>query len=265
MFLLVSSASADIVIPKKSPISKVSQRVGVTDISVEYSSPAVKGRKAFGEIVPFGEIWRTGADMCSKISFSTDISLAKKHIPAGSYCLFTIPQKDHWTIIINKNPEQPGAFLYSKENDVARFEVPSEKSLKTERLLFTVTDFDDNKGNINIAWDTTKVSIPFSLETKKLFDANVAKLNKESTVEELTDTAKYLLHERNDIETADNLVSISLEKKETWANNWIKAQILSKQGKEAEAKEHAKKAIELGDDSVAFNYFKIKMEELINK
>ena len=117
-----AAAAQQLELPRPSPSAKVSQVVGITEIAVEYSSPAVKGRKVFGGIVPLGELWRTGANGATKVTFSKDVTIGDKPVPAGTYALFTIPAKDSWTVIFNKNPNQGGTDQYKQDLDQLRFE-----------------------------------------------------------------------------------------------------------------------------------------------
>src|SRR5215472_2519655 len=107
--------------PAASPAATVKQRVGVTDVEVVYSRPSLRGRKIFGAMIPYGEVWRTGANAATRVTFSTDVKLQGTALPAGAYELFTIPGKDEWTIIVQKLPEKAswGAYSYKKENDTA--------------------------------------------------------------------------------------------------------------------------------------------------
>src|SRR4029077_549934 len=109
--------------PQASPTCTLKQRVGLTDIEINYSRPRAKGRPIFGGLVPYGEVWRTGANNATKIIFSTPVKLEGKDIPAGTYALFTIPGEKEWTIIINKGAAQWGAFQYDEKVDVVRFKV----------------------------------------------------------------------------------------------------------------------------------------------
>src|ERR1039457_2756435 len=125
---VVSSLQAqapNIEFPAASPACTLKQRVGLTDITVVYSRPSVKGRTIFGGIVPYGTVWRAGANQATKISFSTPVKLEGNEIPAGNYSLFAIPGEPEWTIIINKNTNQWGAFQYNTNDDLVRFKVIS--------------------------------------------------------------------------------------------------------------------------------------------
>ena len=109
--------------PAASPACTLKQRVGLTDIEIVYSRPGVKDRTIFGGIVPYGQVWRTGANQATKVTFSTPVKLEGIDIPAGTYALFTIPGETEWTIIINKNAAQFGAFQYNQKDDLVRFKV----------------------------------------------------------------------------------------------------------------------------------------------
>src|SRR3954452_15629791 len=99
--LFGAAARADLDLPRPSPFAKVVQTVGLTDITVDYSSPGVKGRKIWGGVVPFDQVWRTGANSATRITFSKDVTVGTTKVPAGSYSIFTIPGADAWTVIIN--------------------------------------------------------------------------------------------------------------------------------------------------------------------
>ncbi len=113
--------------PQASPTATLKQHIGLTDIEITYSRPSVKGRTIYGGIVPYGEVWRTGANASTKISFSTDVKLNGNAVPAGKYSLFTIPGEEEWTIIISKDTNSFGAFGYKPENDLVRFKAAPVK------------------------------------------------------------------------------------------------------------------------------------------
>ncbi len=128
--------------PAPSPACTLKQRIGLTDIEIAYSRPGVKGRTIFGSLVPYGQVWRTGANAATKITFSTPVKLNGTDVPAGTYALFTIPGEDEWTIIINKGATQWGAFQYDEKADVARFKatpLTSSKPMETFVIEFTIS------------------------------------------------------------------------------------------------------------------------------
>jgi hypothetical protein len=146
--------------PQSSPAASVKQRVGVTDISVEYSRPGAKERKIFGGLVPYGQIWRTGANAATKLTFSTDAKLGGTAVPAGSYALFTIPGETEWTVILDKVTDEWGSYAYNQKDDQARIKVkPVALVEPLETMTIGVQDIHSGKASLVIAWETTKVPI----------------------------------------------------------------------------------------------------------
>ncbi len=123
--LLALPTIAQIETPRPSPTATFSQKVGLTEVTIEYSRPGIKNRKIFGDLVPYGKLWRTGANAATKVTFADDVKIAGKDLPAGTYALFTIPGEDEWTIIFNKNPNQSGTANYKEEEDALRVQIKS--------------------------------------------------------------------------------------------------------------------------------------------
>jgi hypothetical protein len=140
---------------KASPAAVATGKAGDTDITINYSQPGVKGRKIWGTLVPFGEVWRTGADEATTITFSKAVKIEGKELAAGKYSLFTIPTKGgEWTIIFNKISDQWGAYDYKAKEDALRVKVKSSKTKAIfERLTFVVTD-----GVVSLSWESLNVS-----------------------------------------------------------------------------------------------------------
>lgn len=151
--------------PQPSPLASVKERVGVTDVSVEYSRPSVRERKIFGGLVPFGEVWRTGANAATKITFSTDVKLGGAAVPAGSYALFTIPGETEWTVILSKVvDDQWGSYAYNPKDDQTRVKVKSVAMAEPlETMTISLQDMRAGKANLVIAWEKTKV--PIAIDT----------------------------------------------------------------------------------------------------
>src|SRR5208283_596763 len=147
--------------PAASPACTLKQRVGLTDIEVVYSRPGVKNRTIFGGIVPYGQVWRTGANQATKITFSTPVKLEGNDIPAGTYALFTIPDEKEWTIIISTNAAQWGAFQYNQKDDFTQFKVPSEtlKDTTIETFAIEFNRIRDESAVLTLAWEKTVVPI----------------------------------------------------------------------------------------------------------
>ena len=156
---LFGTATAQIATPAASPAATVAQTVGLTNVSIDYARPALKGRRMFGDQVPYGKVWRTGANRTTKLTLSGDIMMGGKLVPAGSYGLFTIPDKGEWTIVINKDAVGPGAFAYKVENDLLRFTVKPETAPATEFFTIEFSDFTPTTANLVLRWETTQVKI----------------------------------------------------------------------------------------------------------
>ncbi|AOS43927.1 hypothetical protein Verru16b_00985 [Lacunisphaera limnophila] len=153
--------------PAASPAATVTQRVGLTDIQINYNRPGAKGRKVFGGLVPYDHIWRTGANTATKISFSTPVKLNGTEVPAGTYELFTIPGVDEWTVIIHQNMSQWGAYAYDAKNDVARIKAkPTTLQSHLETLAIGVNDLRDESATLIIAWEKVRVDVTITVDVK---------------------------------------------------------------------------------------------------
>jgi hypothetical protein len=164
--LLASAVQAqELAFPAASPAATVTQRVGLTDIQIQYSRPGAKGRTIFGELVPFGEVWRTGANAATKISFSTDAKLGGQAVPAGTYSLFTIPDKGEWTIILNKVADQFGAFSYDASQDLLRVKAPVVAlPAPLESFTISVDELGTHTAMLTLAWEKTAVHVPIEID-----------------------------------------------------------------------------------------------------
>ena len=145
-------------VPAPSPTSTVKQNFALSEITVEYSRPSVKGRVIFGDLVPFGKIWRTGANQSTKITFGEDVSVQGNPVKAGTYALYTIPNKDSWELMLYKDLTLGGDVAeYKTENEVVRFKaVPTTIANKVETFTINVADITPKSANIEVSWDMTR-------------------------------------------------------------------------------------------------------------
>jgi hypothetical protein len=151
--------------PAPSPLATITQRAGLTDISITYSRPSAKGRAIFGGLVPHGELWRTGANAATKISFSTDVTLGGKPVPAGTYALFTIPDAREWTVILNKVAEQSGTYGYDETQDLLRVKAPvTTLPSPLETFTISVDELGTGTAQLTLAWEKTAVRVPIGLD-----------------------------------------------------------------------------------------------------
>ncbi|HEY4299636.1 MAG TPA: DUF2911 domain-containing protein [Candidatus Didemnitutus sp.] len=156
-------------IPAPSPAGVVKQRVGVTDIEIDYSRPSARGRKVFGGLVPFDEVWRTGANNATKLILSTPAKFNGTEVPAGKYELFTIPGRTEWTFIIHKDMSEWGAYTYDPKNDVARVTAkPEALAQSVESFAIGINDLRDESATLNLMWENTRVPLKITVDVVSL-------------------------------------------------------------------------------------------------
>jgi len=239
-------------LPRPSPNAKVSQFIGLTEVTVEYSSPAVKGRKVWGEVVPYDQLWRTGANQATKITFSRDTTFGDHLIPAGTYALFTIPGKTVWTVVLNKKAEQSGTGSdYKIEQDQVRFQVQPKAAPMRERMTFLFSDFGDDKGLLDLEWEKLRLPIPIKVSTEAQAIANINK-TLDNAWRMYAMSARYVADTKKDYDTALRYIDQSLALKEEWFNLWIKATIVAAQGKRKDAIALGEKSYDLGKKAEVF-------------
>jgi hypothetical protein len=174
ILLSFSVFSQSLKVPVKSPLTTVKQGFGISDVTLEYSRPSVSNRTIFGDVVPFGEMWRTGANACSKLTFGDDVFINNTKIVAGTYSLLTIPGKDQWEIILNKNTNLWGTGGYSKEDDVIRFKTTVMKTAeKIESFTIQFSDVKEVTMNVDLMWENTKVSFAVRVEIDEKVMKNI--------------------------------------------------------------------------------------------
>ena len=145
---------------RPSPPATASGKIGAAQVTINYSSPSLKGRKMIGEKEPYGKVWRTGANEATTITFDKDVMIEGQQLKAGTYALFTIPNQTEWTVIFNKTAEQWGAFKYDEAQDALRVKVkPMASKELTERLKFEVTPKGKNAGVVTMKWENAQVPI----------------------------------------------------------------------------------------------------------
>jgi Protein of unknown function (DUF2911) len=262
--LLAITGYAQMEIPQPSPAATVKQMVGLTEITIEYSSPGVKGREIFGDLVPYDKVWRTGANAPTKITFSKDVTINNKPVPAGTYAFFTIPGKKDWTIILNKNHKQWGAGDYSEDEDVLRIKAMPAKVAPRERLSFQIIDFDNEKATIVLEWARTRVAFIVTVNTNEQALKSIEKVLNPSSGS-YAQGARFALEQMGDVEKAQDWAQKSIDLEETWYNNWIMGNILAKKNNYTDALTYMQKALELGNQNPERFFYKDKVEKAIEE
>lgn len=157
--------------PAASPAGSIKQRIGLTDVEITYNRPSAKGRKIFGGLVPYGEIWRTGADTATRLTLSTAAKIGGVDVAAGTYELFTLPGAAEWTVILQKAQEKPqwGAYAYDAKNDAARFTAkPFKTAANVETLTLDIGQLSQSSATVAIAWADTQIAFPLVVDTAGL-------------------------------------------------------------------------------------------------
>jgi hypothetical protein len=236
--------------PAASPACTLKQRVGLTDIEIVYSRPGVKNRTIYGGIVPYGQVWRTGANQATKVTFSTPVKLEGTDIPAGKYALYTIPDEKEWTVIIHKDTAAT-IFNYNPTNDLVRFKaVPVKLAEPVETFTIEVGDIRDDSATLNLVWEKTRVPIRLELDlVSKLvpqIEAAMASPDKKQAGLFFQAATFYYNHDL-DLKKALDWVNAGLADNPRIAYEMLhlKAQILAKQGDKAGAIAAAKQSSEL--------------------
>lgn len=243
IILSVISFAQDFRAPRPSPDATVSQFIGVTKITIDYSSPAVKDRKIWGELVPFGQVWRTGANEATTITFSDAVSINGNELAAGTYGIHSIPNENEWEIIFSKDTPVDGGSTFDPKKEILRIKAKPEEHYFMERMTFLFTDVTNNSGNVELVWD--KLKVPFKVEVKTQ-DLTLQKARDSFKGNQLMVGATYCLDNNINLEEGFKWIQASSLINENYFNTRILAQYYSKMNKKSEAISTMEKAIELG-------------------
>jgi hypothetical protein len=162
------AAHAQLVLPRPSPKATVMQQIGITDLTVSYSRPGVKGRAIWGALVPYGQPWRTGANEATTFTTTDEIKVGGKALPAGTYSFFTIPAEGEWTVIFSKQQGQWGAYQYDPQQDAARVMAKPSTADHVEWMEFTFEDMTPNSANLTLRWEKMKLVVPIEVDVNGL-------------------------------------------------------------------------------------------------
>ncbi len=297
LFILCAciSALAQVDVPRPSQKASVMQRVGVTDITITYSRPGVKGRKIWGDplpeqakvtgeatldnqnerpagapIVPWGHMWRTGANEATQFVVTDDVLINGQKLAAGSYSLHTIPNKDEWTIVFNGTANQWGSFNYDPAKDTLRVKAkPQMLNDSQEWLSYSFDPVTEDSAQVNIRWE--KISVPFTVKVADVAATTLAKLTKTVAAAKPDDwrtplqAGNYLLNNKNAADDAQGMAWLdqSIKVKETFQNLAAKTNALYKAGKKEEAIALGEQAVQKGKaDKVDTSNFEKRLADM---
>lgn len=239
-------AEAQLKTPAPSPTQTIKQDFGLGTVELSYSRPAMKGRKVFGDLVPFGNVWRTGANSATTLSFSDEVTIGGKKIPAGKYGLLSIPDKTSWTLIISKQLDVTSPAAYKQESDVVRVVVNTMKTdTKQESFTMQFANLKPTSCELHIMWENTAVSLPISTDVEAKVMAQIDQLMNKDT-RPYFNAAMYYMDNGKDLNQALTWFdkAVELNPSAFWIHHQ-RANCLAKLGKKAEAKAAAEKSKEL--------------------
>jgi hypothetical protein len=251
-------------LPQASPAASVKQTIGLTNVTIEYHRPSVKGRVIFGKLEKFDEVWRTGANEATAITFSDDVMINGQKLTAGKYALMTIPGKIEWTIIFNKKAEQWGAYEYKKEDDVLRIKVKPAIVANVESMIFTFSNITANSVMLNLEWEKTKISVKIQVEVDKKVMAGIKEsITAKPDEKTYRNAANYAFTSSTHADSAMVWINKSISIKENIWNEWLKARICAKAGNYKDALQAAERAAELGKTDTDYPEIKADVEKAI--
>ena len=266
--LLLSSLTfqSQIVTPQPSPKCVLNQMVGLTDVEVEYSRPGLKGRNIFGDLVPFGKVWRTGANSNSTISFSEDVIIDGKTLTKGKYALFTVPKVESWEVIFYSKTDNWGNPEVWNESDVAvrATVVPQMLNRVVENFTIDINNLDNNFGYLNISWEKTLVSLKFEVPTQKMAMASIDKIMAGPSAGDYFSAAQFYLQSNGDMTKALAYVNKALElnKATPYWYTKLKSLIQAKLGDKKGAIETAKISLAAAKEAKNMDYVKMNEDNI---
>ena len=259
VFSLFSTAvSAQFNTPAPSPSAKLTQMVGLTEVTIEYSRPGVKDRTVFGDLLSYGTPWRTGANAATKVSFNKDVKVGGKDLERGDYALFSVPGASEWEVMFFKY-DTPNAGGYGDKEPVVTLKVkPGKTGRMIESMLIDINNLRNNSATIDVQWENTLVSIPLAVHTDKEVMASFKKMQEGPSASQYYAMGNFMFESGQDLNTALEYVrkATSTGEPRFWQVH-REALILGKMGKKEEAIKAAKKSMDLAKKAENMDYVKL--------
>lgn len=260
--------------PRVSPKATVSQTIGLSTVSISYSRPGVKNRAIWGGLVPYGKVWRAGANENTTVTFSDPVKVDGKDLPAGTYGFHVIPTESAWTIIFSTNATSWGSYYYNEREDALRIQVTPRPAEHQEWLGFEFTDLTDGSAVVSLRWEKLRVPFTIEFDTPSIVISNARNVYLRGPAgsgwQGLNQAALYCLQNGRNLDEALSWASKSVSIRENSANLSVKSRLLEKMGKAEEAKAAWERALEvaetesdindLGSQRMAANDFKEAIE-----
>jgi len=258
LLTLIVAQAQPLKTPAPSPTQTIKQEFGISNVELTYSRPNVKGRKVFGDLVPYGKLWRTGANAATRIKFADDVKIGGADVKAGEYVLYTVPTENEWEVVINKGLNNWGIDGYKQEEDVARVKVkPTKLNEAQETFTMQFVNIKPNGTDLQIAWDKTAVNVPITMDVDKKVMAQINNvMNKDNRP--YFQSAMYYMESGKDMNQALAWFDKAIEQNPNafWIHHQ-RANALAKLGKKEEARAAANKSIELAKQAKNDDYVKL--------
>lgn len=258
LFTVSAFAQTTITLPKASPKASVTQTIGLTDITIDYHSPAVKNRTVWGGLVPYDKIWRAGANDNTTITVTHNVSVGGKALPAGTYGVHMIPTKDKWTVIFSKNSTSWGSYFYNKQEDALRVEVTPKTHPHTEWLTYTFFNKSENSVTLSLLWEKMEIPVKIDIDVNAVVFANMENQLRNIpgfTWEGFYDAADFCY--KNNMETEQALKWIKRAERFS-QNNFnvlkLKANLLERNGDNEEAEKVMNEAVSFAKEGELNTY-----------
>jgi hypothetical protein len=261
------SSNAQIKTPQPSTFQKIEQAVGLTNITLEYSRPNTNGRVVFGNLVPFGTLWRTGANVNTKITFSTDVTIDGKNLKKGTYAIFTKPNQESWDVIFYSDATNSGTPRNWDESKVALQTTVNvqEMPMKVETFTITFDDITNNSANIGFLWEETYVPVKFETPTDAMVSQQITAMMAGPAADDYYASAVYYLQSNKDIKLAQEWIDKAVEMTKDKPRYWFLRQqslIHAKAGNKKGAIAAAKASLKYAEEGKNADYIKMNTESL---
>lgn len=246
-FIGSSSSAAPVELPRPSPAASVFEKIGTAKLTVTYSRPAVKGREVWGGLVPYGQVWRLGANDATTLEISEACKLAGHELPAGSYALFAIPAKDKWTIVVNSQAKQWGAYFRDPKKDVFSFDVTPSAGPHQEWLEYRIHPDSARVVRVEMAWEKLRISFAVEVDVNGIVWKNLDAAHAAAGPKEHTDfyqSARFSRETGERKAEAMGWLDEGMKRGDSFWMDELKGDLLADEGKYAEAAPHLEKAIE---------------------
>lgn len=260
--VITLAATAQLTIPAPSPGASFTQKFGLTEIRVDYSRPGVKGRKIFGAVVPFGDIWRAGANEPTKFTTTDSITVGGMGLAKGSYVVLVRPSQTDWEVIFNKNPEVSYT-NYKPADDVIKVKVPTQKNAMVESFTIAANNVAFNKCDLEFSWENTLVRLPLVNETDAKITAQIQQRLDGPTGGEYQAMARYYYDMNKDAKKALDLVDMGIKKGgEGMTNLWLKSMLQARLGDKKGASVTATNSLERAKKANNQDYIRMNEKNL---